>query len=501
MNLEETYVMGNRIVTFLTDCLPQHPGLFRSPEVRDRTRIELEHLQECLEDLALRIDEEECNHFVANFDPASMDIDDDDDDALTEDSTVEDEDEDEDSVGVRGDKIISTPPKGGSDFSLIGNDAKKGRVVHFEDWVAFPKSDSGDIDTVLDDRKAADSPTAETVGTTGTGSIEPLDTSYISSSSDEYRMESRKSMDLQTNAGKNNTARSPYYVADSGDDRPYDGEDEKGLFSSSRELYPIHVRLDFLDKIANEEVEYETDSEAADSWAPSDGESLCSGYAASSSADAPTCDPARIAFRNLMKRLPQTTSSLSDVGNRGHSNCPSPTFLDILNKSVGNRIGNTSVAQGHVVGDCHRTLDTEQRVESEIQQYLESEEDDAETFIATCHKKLSTNNSPSLSILGGGENESNSSSICRRGVLPSSDSSFTRYSSFNKPSASSEPVEESRPSAFCPFDDDDDDKQGGLAPPSNTFVSLQDNFLDDDTWVPFDNSQSRVPVNFFAANK
>lgn len=466
-------MMGHRIVTFLTDCLPQHPGLFRSPEVRERTRNELERLQECLEDLAVRIDEEECNHFVANFDPALLAMEDDDDDDVTEDSTVEDEDEDENSLSTSGDKMICTPPKGGSNSSLVGDDAKRTRLVRFEDWEDFPKSGSQDVDTPLYDRKHVESPTAETVGTTGTGSsIEPLDSFNVSSSSDEIGRESRYSPELHTNTSNSHTARSSDYVSDSEDDTS-NGEDEK---SSSSHLYPVHVRLDFLERIANEEVEYETDSEAADSWAQGDGESAYNGPAPSSSAGAPTCDPARIAFREMMKRLPLNTCSWSEVVNREDGNCPSPTFLDILSKSIKATSGNKSIAEDQVDGDCQKTLQKEERVESEIQRYLESEEDDAEIFIATCHNKLRTNDSPNSSIIGGDGHKSDTSLLSERRIIPSSDSSFSRYSPSNKPSQ--EATEES----------------------PATFDSFQDNFLDDDTWVAFDNSQSRVPVNFFAAN-
>jgi hypothetical protein len=487
--------MGHRIVSFLTDFLPQHPGLFRSPEVRERTRVELELLQECLEDVALRIDEEECNQFVANFDPAAIVVEDDDDDDVTEDSTVEDEDQD--SVGARSGEML-TPPKGGSGSSSVGDAAKKVRVVHFEDWVAFPQTGKVDLDTALSDRKAAESPTAETVGTTGTGSIENLDASYFSSSSDEFGMETRKSPDMHSSARNRSTARSPYYVSDSEDDRSKEG-DESAAYSSSRQMYPVHVSLDFLEKIANEEVEYETDSEAADSWAQGDGESAYNGHAVSSSGVAPTCDPARIAFRELMKRLPLKQSLLSDVLNKECGNSPSPTFLDILNKSIeAGTGGSASAPEDEVEGVSQKILRTEERVESEIQRYLESEEDDAEIFIETCHNNLRVIGPNSTHSSYSGEGSESLSS--EKTIIPSSDSSFSRYTSSSKPSASSPSLQESRTSAFRPFDaDDDDEVQAVSALQRSTFNSFHETFLEDDTWVAFDNSQSRVPVNFFAS--
>lgn len=57
----------------------------------------------------------------------------------------------------------------------------------------------------------------------------------------------------------------------------------------------------FLKKISLEDVRYETDSEAMDSWAQDDESFAIS----ASSGSALTCDPARIAFRELMNRLPR----------------------------------------------------------------------------------------------------------------------------------------------------------------------------------------------------
>jgi hypothetical protein len=223
--LEETYIMGHRMISFLTECLPKHPD-FRTSEVADLRRHshqELELLQRCLEDVALQIDEDQCNQFVADFDPIVL-IDDDSDDE-TEDS------------------IPENPIK---------------------DWVAFGGWTEKDEPWTEDGLRKADSPSSETVATTGTGSVEAFDFS----SSDES-------------------------IAD----RQLDFSDYEEV-SSPKPIYTIEMDTDFLEQIAKEDVQYETDSEAADSWAQ-DADS----YATSaSSGTAVTCDPARLAFRELLNK-------------------------------------------------------------------------------------------------------------------------------------------------------------------------------------------------------
>jgi hypothetical protein len=59
----------------------------------------------------------------------------------------------------------------------------------------------------------------------------------------------------------------------------------------------------FLQKISQEDVRYETDSEAADSWAPSDpGKNKTTTTTELSTTPSTTCDPARIAFLEIMNR-------------------------------------------------------------------------------------------------------------------------------------------------------------------------------------------------------
>ncbi|KAG7374121.1 hypothetical protein IV203_013216 [Nitzschia inconspicua] len=399
-DLEETYVMGYRIVSFLTECLPHHPGLRSAPDIRQRARSELELLRKCLEDVALQIDEETCNSFVDDFDPLCVigGEDDDDDDSVTETSSPS--------------KPVVTPT---SSKSL----KMKSKMVRFEDWEVFPE-DEKDWE-----RHSAESPSAETVGTTGSESVELIDTSYTSS---ENSPPLRPTEDYETDSDSSEV-------------------ELNAAFPSFHEhCFYRHVRLDFLEQVAREEVPFETDSDAADSWAqtPEDMYPL----APSSSGVSPTSDPARIAFRDLMNRLPKQTILQNLKTN--HALCP------------GER-RNTQL------------VGTEQYIEDEIQRFLESENDgDATSSVDSCNETLRNSSADAQSTLLLANNSSaflsstNFSGSCLKHREESS--AFTQYNLQNKPYKSE--TKEPRKSAF------------------------EENFLEDNDWISFDASNSQV-VNFF----
>jgi hypothetical protein len=86
---------------------------------------------------------------------------------------------------------------------------------------------------------------------------------------------------------------------------------------------PMRLPASILRSLADESVFYESDSEAVDSWAQSDGTRSGSPSIASSGT-ALTCDPARLAFRALMSthsssmnRSPDRTKSSSAVSHEG----------------------------------------------------------------------------------------------------------------------------------------------------------------------------------------
>jgi hypothetical protein len=222
-----------------------------------------------------------------------------------------------------------------------------------------------------------------------------------------------------------------------------------------------------LETIANEEVLYETDSEAADSWAQTPEDSSFT-LAPSSSGVTPTCDPARIAFRDLMNKLPR---SKKDYGIHKIEN---------------------------VESDIIRQYEDEQHVGNEIQRYLDdsAEFSDVTHFVESCHAKLKGKNSGSrfsISSLNVPSKES------PKAPLPSSSSSIASNSSSSSDHSSPKSrTPKKASSAFQPYNRDDKQKDRPRKQSrKNLFDDFQENFLEDDGWISFDDSTSRSPTNFF----
>jgi hypothetical protein len=212
--VEHPYVMGHRLLSFLQTALPKHPEYMSSSvtQQRNRTFRDLEWISHRMEELALKIDEEQLNRFIANdFDPSDNDDDDD--------------DNDEDSSSDSSCSITWTLA------DLEGSNVTGGTWESFQGWSFDISTEAHEsMNDVSRDSKA----TAETCSET-------------------------------------------------------DEEDER-------------YESDFLRKIAQEDVLYETDSDAADSWAQ---EEDCHDAASSVVDYTTTCDPARIAFRDIMNHIPQ----------------------------------------------------------------------------------------------------------------------------------------------------------------------------------------------------
>ena len=171
---EEVYIMGNRIVCFLAEYLPKHPHYVRreTAEIRLWSVQEMEWMKESLEEIALRIDEEQLNKFVTvDFDPIP-------------------DDESECSVE------LAVVPSNSSDPNTEDPSDLK--------WDPFDNWKQQDLQA----RREVDSPTVETVGTTGTGSIAIDETSSEDSDRDFVRHHSR--FDLYE--GNNDEPSSPRYV-------------------------------------------------------------------------------------------------------------------------------------------------------------------------------------------------------------------------------------------------------------------------------------------------
>lgn len=245
--------MGYRIVSFLTECLPNHPRLIHSPYVLEQSEAELKHLRKCIEDLALRIDGIVCNETVDDGDNYLDRI------IAEQMEKVDDEDEDEwqpsHSDNSKGSSWSS------SDFDVM--------PFQLESWVKFDEFEGKTSANRKKERNLTEFSTSATVETIGTESIEDDD------ASDDIR---------------------DHYA------QIWEDESFKSYSSQPLTLLRKSANLDFLKKVACEPIIYETDSDADDSWA--NCKDNTSDSKPSSSGGAPTSDPARLAFRNLMDKFP-----------------------------------------------------------------------------------------------------------------------------------------------------------------------------------------------------
>ena len=259
-------MMGNRIICFLTTYLPRHPDFDNSDlsELREETMYELERLRLCMEDVALQIDEDQLNRYISDdFEPVI----------------------DDDSVGSLEN----------------GNGAKENNKD--SSWETFSgwQIEFG--------RKQADSPTAETLETTGT--------EVSSDESDKGLVE----------------------IVSAVPRRIFEGDQEQKEEPYPRKFYIEEEEDDyFLEKIANEDVVYESDSEALDSWAQDTDSALT--YA--SSGIGITCDPARVALRDMLTRLPDSFDSPLKIGKRETSDSPLSYIVPHQNKPKENLLKTTS---------------------------------------------------------------------------------------------------------------------------------------------------------------
>jgi hypothetical protein len=279
-DMEETFIMGNRLVSFLSEALPHHPE-YRNTAVltlRNKSFQDLMWIQKQMEDLAMKIDEEQLNHYVMHdFDPLQDDL-----------STTS----------------SSRDSEAGS-FSDLHDTSRK------DTWESFEGGWSFDLSSV----DGASSDTA------------PLGTDTDVSSESREGNRSRDQRRAAPPVGKDDDE-----VADADIDLYLDLEDLDCSDSDSDDDGPVQrytlkdsMAASMLDRIADEDVRFETDSEAVDSWAQ-DGDSNAGSNALSgaSSGTALTYDPARIAFREIMNRLERSSSNEKAVYSREEVGTPPP---------------------------------------------------------------------------------------------------------------------------------------------------------------------------------
>jgi len=438
--LEEIYVMGFRIIAFLTECLPQHPELSRAPFVQDRSETELVLLRKCLNEVALRIDEVVCNEFVDD-----------------------------------GDLLID---------SMIAAEMEKEDTEQFESWVNFDefkklkqKSTDG-----KNRRKLSESPTSETVGTSETESLESLDSSHAKSNSSVNSSREKMTRRIPKREKSERTVEETEEDYFGDDDRVIREDrfemdelltemDDLSVSSYSSQPFKLlkkSVSLDFLKTIACEPVLYETDSEAADSWANGDDNTTRSRPCLpSSTGETPTSDPARIAFRSLMDKLPH--KSILKRGNWPSSNKlepprpSSPTFSDIMEER-------DSVTAASIDDE-----NLDEVVEREIQDYLDQKLGKQNKKLRKMDKKLRKNSREQS------QRRSRRKDQHQKPSVPSDDSSSSSKSSSSYTSlASLKRRTGSQTSAFSSFSKtkQKQHQEKPVAPES---------FVVQDDWISFDN--------------
>ena len=260
-NLDEAYVMAHRLEAFLAHALPQHPE-YDSHLVapfRVRSDRKLTWIRERKEELAFKIDEEQLNIFIQNdFDPG----------------------DDDSTVGTIG-KALEEPQ--------MDEPAEEPEWECFSGW-HFDVEDTpagAETDTSSHDLSTESDPTA--------GSQTPP-----VKQSPEKQTALEKKVDRHVQA--------QFVDDDEEEDEPepylddYDSESDDEYYGAPRfELDEDHLETSILPELAEEKVLYESDSDAIDSWAQ-DG---LSGFSCASSGTGITCDPARLAFREIMNHVPR----------------------------------------------------------------------------------------------------------------------------------------------------------------------------------------------------
>ena len=367
-------MMGFRIISFLTECLPEHPGFKRASLVQERSKHELEHLRKCLRDVALKIDECVCNKFVEDGD-------------LFMDSLIASEMDKED---ADDEKSLTK-----NSWSSPAQD----KVTVFESWVNFDEfnkmeQQNSNNEKQEQERKLSESPTSETVGTTGSDSGDAgSNASHTSKSEGSKYIRRIAEMDEKMEgeeafSDNDRVIREDVFEFDELsliDDFSLMDESLKSYSSQPFTLLRKSVSLDFLKSIACEPVIFETDSDAADSWDNDDTDPKSRPFVPSSSGVAPTSDPARIAFRNLMNKLPhqsilqrdnkkEITEPTSD--NTESSRPVSPTFSDIMEER--------DVLKISPLDD--QSLD--EVVDNEIQEFLDKKLGKLDEKLTSWNKKL-----------------------------------------------------------------------------------------------------------------
>ena len=261
--------MGHRLLAFIGQALPLHPeyGKSSAAAFRAQATLDLEWIQDKMQDLALKIDEEQLNLYITmDFDPQPED-----------------------------DSTISSAEADFSNFADFSASNAEG-WEDFTDWAFQPSAVETDASSSMNTSGDESSPEPRGFDSDKPG---PVDDPQIifdleeEESSTEGTPEAKR-VEIQTLPQA--------FVQFNDDEEDFDNESCSDDYKY--DLNDARTASSFLKRIAKEDVRYETDSEAVDSWAQD-----CDVGSRASSGTLPTYDPARIAFREIMNKIPRLTMS------------------------------------------------------------------------------------------------------------------------------------------------------------------------------------------------
>lgn len=219
-NLEEIYVMGHRLIAFYTIALPKHPH-YRSIDpsisnLREKSLIDLDWIRKRLDVISLRIDEEQLNQYI-----------------LREDNTT-------------------------SSSTTTLCEARQDTDTHWESFSGWSSSSGEERPTLLATKKVSFAIASHGMRSSHEESV--VDTSLLISFA-------KKQLPME-------------HVDDPGDILDLESDDDTSVDSDGDSMSADRAGDEmvsdeeydssFLRAIASEEVKFETDSDAVDSWAPDD---------------------------------------------------------------------------------------------------------------------------------------------------------------------------------------------------------------------------------------
>lgn len=304
-NLESAYVMGHRLETFLSIALPQHPEYERPKLARKRAQAErdLKWIRVQLQDIACAIDEIQLNNYMdRQYDPAADDV-----------------------SSCSGSSSASDSPSCEGKGPLSGGEST---WEAFTGWSTDKSPGLAETDTSNSDVRESDE--EEDIKDTTFGEpveflfdIEPpmihnddIDDTHDNDEDSFPNPEDYPDPELPEPSQLFPDPDLNMALTDEDIDEDDEGDGdvhEHDVLNLRCALNEPILATPFLKKIATQDVCYEDDSDACDSWEQDEEENSVD--LSNSSGSLLTCDPARIAFREIMNRIPrnQVVSSRIDV--------------------------------------------------------------------------------------------------------------------------------------------------------------------------------------------